>query len=300
MDFAPLASLAAGQHGCFASRQLPDVGLTKHQLGRLHERGLVLGTGHKGVHRFASAPVTWRQRVMATTLSMPGSLASHRTAGALWELDGFPPGRIETVVEHGTWRRRDVTVHQSKDLVAGDRDVRDGIPCTSLVRTLVDLPAVAWEARCGQALDHARRQERAVLEWVRARHLEVARRGRNGTVALRALLERRGLGDRLPDSGFEAKALHLVMEAGLPDPVLQFQVRDGEFVAYIDLAWPGRMVGMECDSLAYHYGERAHQGDRTRRRRLTLLGWAMLEFTYQDVDRRPHTVVRELRSALDR
>jgi hypothetical protein len=223
-----------------------------------------------------------------------------RTAAVLWELDGFEPGRIETVVEHGTWRRRGVVVHQSKDLVGGDRTVRDGIPCTSLVRTLVDLPAVAWETRCGQALDHARRKDRLLFERVLARHVEVARRGRNGAVMLRALLERRGVGDQLHDTGFEAKALHLISEACLPDPVPQFQVRDGEFVAYIDIAWPDQMVGMECDSLAYHYGELRHQGDRTRRRRLTLLGWDMLEYTYLDVTKRQQTVVRELRDALGR
>ena len=121
VDFAPLASLAAGQHGCFAHRQLPDIGLDRQQLRRLHAQGLVLPAEHQGIWRLASHPVTWHQRLMAATLSMPGSMASHRSAAALWGLEGFNSGRIEVVVEHGTWRRRGVTIHQSKDLVAGDR-----------------------------------------------------------------------------------------------------------------------------------------------------------------------------------
>ena len=137
-----------------------------------------------------------------------------------------------------------------------------------------------------------------MFERVHARHLEVARRGRNGTVMLRALLERRGVGDPLGDTGFEQKALDVVSRAGLPDPVPQFCVRDGEFVAYIDLAWPAEMVALECDSLAYHYGDRSHQGDRTRRQRLTLLGWDVYEYTYDDVTKRPATVLRELQDAL--
>jgi len=298
VDIAPLASLAAGQHGCFSVDQLHDTGLSYEQLKHLRRDGFVLPAGYRGVNRIASTPSSWRQRVMAVVLSMPGSLASHRTSAALRGLDGFSPGRVEVTVEHGTWRRRGVIVHQSKDLVAGDRSVVDGIPCTSLVRTLVDLPAVAWETRCGQALDHARRMDRQVFERVLARHLEVARRGRNGTVMLRALLSRRGVGDLLGDTGFEQKALHLISQACLPDPVPQFRVRDGEFVAYIDIAWPDRMVAMECDSLAYHYGELSHQGDRTRRRRLTRLGWDVYEYTYQDVTKRQPTVVRELRDAL--
>jgi hypothetical protein len=299
VDFTPLATLAAAQHGCFTSPQLAELGISRHQLKRLGGRGLIVPADYRTVYRLTSAPPTWRQRVMAAVLSIPGSLASHRTAASLRSLDGFAvAGRIEVITEHGTWRRRNVTVHQSKDLVFGDRDVVDGIPCTSLVRTLVDLPAVAWELRCGQALDHARRKDRQLFERVLARHLEVARRGRDGTVMLRALLERRGVGDQLTDSGFEAKALHVITEAGLPEPVPQHQVRDGDFVAYIDLAWPDAMVGLECDSLAYHYGELAHQGDRTRRRRLTSLGWDIYEYTYQDVHRNPDTMVRELRKAL--
>lgn len=145
MDLAPLTSLAAGQHGCFANRQLASVGISDDQLHRLRKQGLVLPAQHRGVHRFASHTETWRQRVMAATLSMPDAMASHRTAAVLWDLEGFQPGRIELTVQHGDWRDRDIVVHQTKDLVGGDYDERYGIPCTSLIRTLVDLPAVAWE-----------------------------------------------------------------------------------------------------------------------------------------------------------
>ena len=92
--------------------------------------------------------------------------------------------------------------------------------------------------------------------------------------------------------GSRQKALDLIGRGGLPDPVPQFQVRDGEFVAYIDIAWPEQMVAMECDSLAYHFGEVSHQGDRTRRRRLTLLGWDVYEYTYRDVTKGQATVLR--------
>jgi hypothetical protein len=298
VDFAPLSSLAAGQHGCFSTSQFLALDLSKHQLKRLRQNGLVGPTGHRGVLRLSSVPVTWRQRVMAAALSMPGSLASHRTAAVLWGLEGFQPGKIELIVEHGSWRDRRIVVHQSKDLVGGDFDERYGIPCTSLIRTLVDLPAVAWETRCGQALDHACRNDRPLLQRVVARHLEVARKGRNGTVMMRAMLERRIGDDRITDSGFEKKALHLISEAGLPDPVTQHPVRDDDFLAFIDIAWPDRMVGLECDSLAYHFGELAHWRDRRRRRKLKALGWDIYEYTYEEVDETPRTVARELRGVL--
>ena len=47
----------------------------------------------------AGAPATWHQRLMAACLvGGPGAVASHRSAGALWGLDGLAPGPIEVTV----------------------------------------------------------------------------------------------------------------------------------------------------------------------------------------------------------
>ena len=75
----------------------------------------------------------------------------------------------------------------------------------------------------------------------------------------------------------------MVRAAGLPEPALQHTVRDGWFVAHLDLAWPTVMWAVECDSLAHHSGKRAHEWDRRRRRRLKALGWDVVEITYDDV-----------------
>lgn len=101
------------------------------------------------------------------------------------------------------------------------------------------------------------------------------------------------MGDKV-DSGFERMALQLVRRGALPEPVLQHQVRAANFVAYLDLAWPDRMVAMECDSIAHHMSVAAFERDRVRRRTLIALGWKVLEFTYDEVARRPLTVLREL------
>ena len=234
---------------------------------------------------------------MAVTLSVPEALASHRAAAALWGLEVSGALPVEVLTQR--WHRRHrvapgVVVHETKDLVAGDIAIRDGIPCTSLVRTLVDLPAVVHEFKAGVALDQAHRRDPTILARVRARHLEVARRGRNGTVKLRGLLEERGLGDKKVDSGFERKALRLIGGSELPDPVTQWKVSDGELVAYLDIAWPARLIGMECDSVEHHLSVQAFEWERQRRRMLTKLGWKILEFTYKDVTQRGPMVLREL------
>jgi hypothetical protein len=201
---AALDDLARAQYGLLTRDQLRTAGASPQAIGRAVAAGHLV-EHRPGVYRLPGTPRSWDQDVMAACLSIPGSLASHRTSAALRRLDGFRPGVIEVVVERWTRRRRSplFIVHESKDLRPVDADVVRGIPCTSLVRTLVDLPAVAPEFRARQAIDHAARNDRAILERVRDRHLEVARRGRNGTRVLRAILEDRLGGDALPGSWFE-------------------------------------------------------------------------------------------------
>lgn len=296
-----LDALASEQYGLVTYHQLLMLGVSPDTITRWIAGGR-LEPRHPEVFRLAGSPPSWEQEVMAACLSIPGSLASHRTAAALRRLDGFPPGPIEVVVER--WKRRHRSaafiVRESKDLRPVDADVVRGIPCTSLVRTLVDLPAVVSEFRSRLAIDHAARNNPAILERVRDRHLEVARRGRTGTRVLRQILLDRLDGGPLPGSGFEETTYRLLVDAGLPTPERQVEVVDGDFRAYIDIGWPEVKVGIECDSLAHHFGEHALERDRQRRRRLTQLGWLLLEYGYWEVHRNGFVVVRETTDALRR
>lgn len=287
--------LAATQHAAFSRDQARRSGLSDRRLDGMIDRGAVRRAA-PGVFVVSGAPSSWAQRLQVATLSLPGSLASHRAAVRLHGVDGIDHAPIEVLVERGQQRRRrprGVVLHETKDLRGPDLDERDGIPCSSLVRTLVDLPAVVHEFRVGVALDHAMRTDPTVLDRVAARHAEVARRGRNGTVALRGLLLER-IGGGLVDSGFERKALRLIGASSLPRPVTQHHVVDGDFQCWLDIAWPEHLVAVECDSLAHHQGERAFRWERVRRRRLNALGWTVLEFTYREVTQQGPMVLSEL------
>jgi hypothetical protein len=285
--------VAARQHGVVTWKQLLAC-LPRTTI----ESWVAVGHIHRvapEVYRFTGAPETWRQRVMIAVLDS-GGIASHRTAAALHGVDGHPGRVIEVTVER--WqrssRRSFYKVHESKDLRGPDFDTRDGIPCTSLIRTLIDLPAVEHVYRAEQALDDACRLDRGTLLLTKARFQEVARRGRNGTTAMRSMIEER-IGESMPaGSTFESKAVRLIKAAGIAKPVKQHMVEDGDFVAFIDLAWPIVMFGAECDSLKHHFGKRAHRHDRVRRRRLKRLGWEIAEYTYEEVNEEPDKVGAEL------
>jgi hypothetical protein len=191
-------------------------------------------------------------------------------------------------------RRPGYTVHESKDLRGVDLAEVDGIPCTSLVRTLIDLPAVEHRFRAEQALDHACRADPGILLPTRQRFVEVARRGRNGTRTMRALLnERPGTQIQIANK-FESRALRIIRRLDLPEPVKQFKITDGDFVAFPDISWPPIKFFIECDSLAFHFGKHSHEWDRRRRRHLKRLGWDGIEWTYDDVSDRADEIGREL------
>jgi hypothetical protein len=250
------------------------------------------------VYAIAGAPESWRQRVRIATGS-GAAWASHRTAAALDELNGFDGRIIEVLTERGRRRKRSTwKVHESRTLRGADLSVVDGLPATSTVRTVLDLPAVAHPVLVAKALDDACRRSPHMLDAIVRRHHELPRRGRRGAVLMSAMLSER-LGEPVGDNDFETLAIRLVRSIGLPDPVPQFQVRDGDtgddFVAYIDLAWPDIRWWVECDGLPDHSGKAAHEWDRMRRRRLKRLGWDGVELTYDDVTRRAETCGPELR-----
>ncbi len=276
-------ALAARQHGLFTLQQLADRGIAERTVrdwvasGRLQRLS-------SSVLRVGGAPDTWYQRVMRATLDS-GGWASHRTAAALRGLDGHNGTVVEVVVER--WKRsskRDgYIVHETKDLRPVDIDECHGIPCTSLVRTLLDLPAVEHPFRVEQALDHACRTSPDLLALVDARFRQVARRGRSGTRPMRRILGERTGAYIPPGSEFERLALRWIEQAGIETPVKQFKIVDGDFTAYFDVAWPHLRFGMECDSLAFHFSRAAQEWDRKRRRHLKRLGWEVAEFTYDEV-----------------
>jgi predicted transcriptional regulator of viral defense system len=296
MSTNDIYALAARQHGLITFQQLREFGLADSTIARWVASRRLRAIS-PSVHRLGGAPDTWHQRVMRATLDTDG-WASHRTAAALHGLDGHDGRVIEVVVER--WKRSSkhdgYIVRETKDLRPVDLDEVRGIPCTSLVRTLIDLPAVEHPFRAEQALDHACRLDADLLPIVGTRFRQVARRGRNGTTVMRGLLSERTGIYIPPGSTFEKDALRWIDAAGIEPPVKQHQVVDGDFTAYLDLAWPHLLFGMECDSLAFHFSKAAQEWDRQRRRHLKRLGWELAEFSYDEV--KSGAFIPELRQLL--
>jgi hypothetical protein len=293
-----LVAFAGDHHGAITVTEGEALGIPAYRLAKWAAAGRLIRPA-PGAYLVAGVPDSWRGRVRIATGS-GAAWASHRTAAALADLDGFTGRTIEVLTPRGLRRRRRAwRVHETRTLRGVDLTEIDGIPTTSVPRTILDLPAVAHPFPIGKALDHACRREPGMLDRIVQRHVELPRRGRRGVRVMSAMLaERLGL-PGLGDTDFETAAIRLVRSIGLPDPVLQHEVRDGDFVVYLDLAWPDIRWLVECDSLDKHSGKGPHEWDRARRRHLKRLGWETSEVTYDDVTKRPATTGAELRELFE-
>ncbi|MCU0271800.1 MAG: hypothetical protein MUE34_01065 [Acidimicrobiales bacterium] len=295
-----IAEVAEQQHGVITRRQLLEIGVSDRQVdGMLHRFELVRVA--PAVFRVTGSPGSFRQELLAAVLDSNG-FGSHRAAAAVWDLEAFRHIRKPEVVSE-RWRRRRAhlglgVVHETKDLRAIDSTVVDGIPVTTVVRTLIDLGAVASRHRVGQALDDACRRKLVTIEEVRARFVELARRGRNGIGTMRALLAERPGGEIPPDSYLERLVIRALADHGVPAPVRQHRVATRDFVAYLDLAWPEHLLALECDGTAFHMSVEQFHRDRERQNRLVLLGWTVLRYTYRDASQRPAWLAEQVLRAL--
>ena len=152
----------------------------------------------RGLYRHTAMPSTPLSQLLAACMAHDG-LASHRSAAALLNIDGFQLNRIELTVSRG--RRPSmsgVVLHQSSQMSLAKLTQRQGVPCTGPDRTVLDLAAVVSRKRLDRAIDAVLRDgllRPADLYGVLALH---SRRGRNGCAAFRSAVDSRLGEDPVP------------------------------------------------------------------------------------------------------
>lgn len=297
---AVLAPLIARQHGVFSRAQAARAGATRRVIGRR------LATGRwqqlqPGVYRVTGTPPSWRQGLMASCLAWgSGTVISHRAAAALWQLPGFEPSTVEVTVPRGRGRvaARDAIVHWIP-VASADRTTLDGIPVTTVARTLIDLASVTSPDLVEDALDDALRRRLASVRRIRSRLAAIARRGRPGVGVIRALLAERDAAGPVAESVLETRLFRALARAGLPAPARQFRVRDGgRTIAVVDVAFPEARLAVEADGYRWHAGKRRWERDLARRNELASLGWRVVHVTWTDLTARREQLLGRLRAML--
>ena len=99
----------------------------------------------------------------------------------------------------------------------------------------------------------------------------------------------------------ESEARLVMLDGGLPTPVLQHELVDarGRW-RRLDFAWPRHRVAAEYDSGEWHVGAEALRRDREKFAALQDLGWLVVPIVADDVRRHPIALVDRIRAHLDR
>ena len=149
---AALAGLAAGQWGLFTATQAQQVGVTRVQLTRLVEAGVIERRSH-GVYLISGAGsdnlldirAAWLHLDPARTAAdrfydgPAGAVVSHASAAVLYDFGDIAADRHEfTLPTRKQTRRTDVILHR-RTLDPADVTIHDGLPITRPTRTVIDL-----------------------------------------------------------------------------------------------------------------------------------------------------------------
>ncbi|MDI2099657.1 hypothetical protein [Ruicaihuangia caeni] len=94
------------------------------------------------------------------------------------------------------------------------------------------------------------------------------------------------------DSPQESKLRVLIVQAGLPEPIVGFVVRDrsGQFIATPDLAYPDARIALEYEGDGHRLSRQQFVIDIDRYERLAAAGWRVIRVLAQDLGE-PHSRV---------
>ncbi len=275
-----MGDLAERQHGLVTRRQLLGLGMGR---GAIEDR---IGRGQlrpvrRGVYAVGCRGTGQAARWMAAVLAAgPGAVLSHRSAAALWGL--LPASATEPEVTRPTRirSRPGMRVHQSI-LQRDEVSVVDGIPVTSLARTLLDLAAVVSERLLEQAFNEA--EVRRLTDRLSVPDLLARRPRRAGASALRKILAADAHSRGITRREMEARFASLLEGTDLPRPQRNADIAVAGRFFEVDCLWPAQRLIVELDGRAVHGTARAFERDRERDRLLLADGWRVVRITWRQL-----------------
>jgi very-short-patch-repair endonuclease len=286
-----IAVLAGRQHGRVARRQLLALGLgteaIKYRLARswLHEE-------YRGVYALGHAAPTREGRWMAAVLAGgPDAKLSHGPAAALWAIRSSGASLIDVTTPRSQRPRRGIRFHRSP-LPEDEVTVHDGIPVTTVPRTLFDLAAVLTPRQLERTLGEAE----VLRLWDELSLLDLLQRypRRHGSRTVRAVLDLREAGATITRSELEVLFLEFVDRTGLRRPETNQEIEGFE----VDCVWRAERAVVELDARSTHATIAAFERDRERDRVLLAAGWRTVRVTWKQLQFAADRLEADLRRLL--
>jgi very-short-patch-repair endonuclease len=295
-----LARTATTQKGIVALAQLQNAGIgaraVQHraETGRLHRlHRAVYAVGHESIGRHGE--------LLAAVLACgESSVISHGTAAELWSLRDQAPTLIDMIVPCETGRKLDgIRARRCRFPTREEVAIHEGIPCTTPARTLVDLAGVLGWGSMRRTVERA-----TVLGLLDIAALDAAihrAKGRPGMPILRAVIvdwRTAGTDGSKLRSELEARMLSLIVARNLPLPLRNQVLNIGGDRLEVDFLWPEQGLIAEVDGHKFHGTKVAFERDRRRDQNLSLAGYHVVRFTWNQIVQEPEATTSILRRLL--
>jgi very-short-patch-repair endonuclease len=291
-----LARIAGRQHGVVTSRQLAAIGIRGTAVKRRVAGGRLVRL-YPGVFAVGHVQRTRETRWIAAVMACgQGAVLSHLDAAALWQIYESRGGSIHVTSMSRSGRKLPgIWGHRTRSLDPADVTLKDGIPVTTVARTIIDLTDILDSDRVLRAIREA--------EYLRLLDLDTLiaavqrAHGRHNLGVLNTALARHRPGQIVREE-LEHSFLELVHAAGLPEPQTNVRIQTRRRKYRVDCLWPKEGVAVELDGRDAHARETAFEDDRARDAALSAIGLRPLRFTWHRVTREGAEVTAELQAIL--
>lgn len=290
MSIPRLASLdatASLAHGLTTRQRLVAADVPRSTIDRWLRTGVLLDVHDRahGVYRHVGAPFTDEARVLAAVLAIgEDAVASHATAVRVWGLWPHGTGMVDVAV--GRRSKVDpaclgIRLHHSRKLPAAERDERDGIPVTTVARTICDVArSVRPRTVADLVADASSRDLLDIADLQASLDRRLRFPGRRAVALALA-----GFSQELARflSKLERHGRTMLIDAGLPGPRVNYPVTGASGTIWAcDLAYPGVGLDLELDGPA-HAQPSQQRRDRRRDADLQAVGWVVDRFSEEEV-----------------
>lgn len=288
--------LADRQYGVVSWQQLRDLGLGKDLIQHRIAAGRLLPL-NRGVYAVGHRVIPREGRWMAAVLaSGPDAVLSHWSAAALWGIRPNSRSIIDITASQKSRSWKGIRRHHSA-LPADEIRVEEGIPVTTVPRTIFDLAASEPE----DVVQNLLREAEYLELWDRLSLWDLVERypGKRGVRKARAALER--LKEEPPGrkhSKLEERFAPFLRHHRLPLPRFNDWITAGGKRFKVDCHWPGTGQIVELDGWQGHRTRTAFREDRARDRLLCVAGYSVTRLTWNQLNDEPEAVASDLRVLL--
>jgi predicted transcriptional regulator of viral defense system len=289
-----VAKLAGRQWGVVSLAQLQALGIGRSGVTRRVQGGR-LRRVHRGVYVVGGAVLPREGRWLAAVLACgPGAVLSHVSAAVHWNLLQYDAPSPEVTAPASRRGAPGIRLHRSHFLDAQDTTDHQGIPTTTVHRTLLDITAQVPSHHLERALAQAER-----VQLYDHKALEDVIQRANGHRATKRLSQAIQGDPQFTRSELEALMNKLAHDHDLPQPECNTSVAAHDHKLHeVDCYFPTHRLIVETDGWETHRTRHAFESDRAKDAALTAAGYTVVRFTWRQLRDDPRTVADRIKAIL--